>query len=54
MRVLTMSEQETNVEETKAGGAVAEPRAPKSLEEARKDVKALVRKLGGGNCEGFD
>jgi hypothetical protein len=38
-----MSEQETNVEETKAGGAVAEPRAPKSLEEARKDVKALVR-----------
>jgi len=53
MRVITMSEQEVKVEENKVGGAVVEPEAPKSLEEARKDVKTRVRNSAGGIADGL-
>jgi hypothetical protein len=61
MRVLTMSEQEMNsgdtketiVEEEKLEAPVAEPKASKSLEEARKDVKARVRDSAGLIADGL-
>jgi hypothetical protein len=53
MRVITMSEQETNVEETKVSSALAEPKTPKSLEEARKDVKTRVRNSAGDITDGL-
>jgi hypothetical protein len=53
MRVITMSERETNVEEIKVSGAFAEPKAPKSLEEARKDVKTRVRNSAAEIADGL-
>jgi hypothetical protein len=48
-----MSEQETKVEVTQMSGAAAEAGPPKSLEEARKDVKARVRNSAGAIADGL-
>jgi len=53
MRVITVSEQETKAEEVKVSGGLAEPTAPKSLEEARKDVNSRVRNAAGAIADGL-